>query len=197
MLPPSLLPRKTLAALAGMLVLAGCQTGPTAHPVPSVQQLGGDLKCSTGDHAFEDIQAGWEYCYPAVWKFDVRSQGYASPPQLDLNFDVTDVQRPCPSGVASAAYCSPTGGYFGVMLISTYDRAGAANLSTWAQANLPNARAIQPIAWGNSVEAGRFADGRRIALTPHHVVVMELRAGSLLDLEGGMSARLNTWKFKY
>jgi len=192
-------PRKTLAAMAGLLVLAGCQPGQTPRPVPSVQQLGRDLNCAKGDHGYEDVQAGWEFCFPGVWTFSVRSQGYSNPPQLDLIFDITDTQRPCPTGVASAANCSRTGGFFGVMIISTYDRGSATNLATWAQGN-PNVKdlsSIQPITWGNSVEAGRLADGSRIAMSQHHVVIMVLRTGSLLDLEGGMSTRLGTWKFSY
>jgi hypothetical protein len=43
-----------------------------------------------------------------------------------------------------------------------------------------------------------MADGKRIALTPHHVVILELRSGlDLLDLETPMAARLSTWKFAY
>jgi hypothetical protein len=61
---------------------------------------------------------------------------------------------------------------------------------------LPSPPTFQAINWGNAVEAGRFADGRRIALTPHHVVILDLRSGSL-DLEGVMSARLSTWKFSF
>jgi hypothetical protein len=55
-----------------------------------------------------------------------------------------------------------------------------------------------PIDWGNSAEAALLPDGRRIALTPHQVVIMDLRSGQgLLDLEAQMSKRLRTWKFVY
>jgi hypothetical protein len=192
---------KPLAAIAAVLVLAGCQPGPNTHPVPSVQQIGGDLKCATGDHSFEDVQAGWGFCYPGVWRYNERSQSYHSPDPalLDLTFDITDVSVPCPSGVASSTRpgCSPTGGFYGFMIISTYERGGAGTLATWVQANLPAGAGNQPIRWGNSLEAGHFADGRRIALTPHHVVIMELHSGGLLDLETAMSARLDTWRFTY
>ena len=41
-------------------------------------------------------------------------------------------------------------------------------------------------------------DGRRIALTPHQVVILDLRSGQgLLNLEAEMSKRLSTWKFAY
>ena len=43
-----------------------------------------------------------------------------------------------------------------------------------------------------------MSDGRRIALTPNQVVILELRSGfGLLDLESDMSRRLGTWKFLY
>jgi hypothetical protein len=85
------------------------------------------------------------------------------------------------------------------MVISTYDRAGATDLTGWMQANLKPAPAPgQPIQWGDATEAQQLADGRRIALTPHHVVVMELRFNKDgLDLESAMSTRLGTWKFLY
>ena len=41
-------------------------------------------------------------------------------------------------------------------------------------------------------------DGRRIALTPHYVVILDMRSGQgHLDLEASMSTRLGTWKFLY
>ena len=52
------------------------------------------------------------------------------------------------------------------------------------------------ITWGNAVEAGQLADGRRVALTQHHVVILDLHSG-LLDLETEMSSRLSTWKFSF
>jgi len=52
------------------------------------------------------------------------------------------------------------------------------------------------IRWGNAVEAQKLGDGRRIALTAHHVVIMDLHPG-LLDLETEMASRLGTWKFSF
>jgi hypothetical protein len=104
------------------------------------------------------------------------------------------------------------------MIISTYERGTSSDLVSWIGANLtppspspsasPSASpAISPspssspsilesISWGNAVEAKRLPDGRRIALTPHHVVIMDLHSG-LLDLESAMSTRLGTWVFSY
>ena len=108
------------------------------------------------------------------------------------------------------------------MIISTYERGDSPSLASWIQTNLnpkptpsasPSASAsatpspiqsptpptvLQPIQWGNASDAAVMADGKRIALTPHHVVILELRSGlDLLDLETPMSARLGTWKFAY
>jgi hypothetical protein len=198
MVPPVFDPRKTLAALAGMLVLAGCQPGQTPHPVPSVQQIGRDLNCASGDHAIEDLQAGWGFCYPGTWVYLERSQASQSPPGLDLTFDITDA--PCakpPAGSQQAPVCSPGAGNFGFMIISTYERGTAASLAAWEQANLKTVPNSQPITWSNAVEAARLADGRRIALTQHHVVILDLSRNGLLDLELQMSSRLSTWKFSY
>ncbi len=106
------------------------------------------------------------------------------------------------------------------MIISTYERGNSPSLASWIQTNLnpavpspsPTASSapspsaspsaspttLQPIQWGNATEAALMADGKRIALTQHHVVILELRSGlDLLDLETPMSARLSTWKFVY
>ena len=85
------------------------------------------------------------------------------------------------------------------MVISTYDRAGAPDLMSWIQANLKPTPALgRPIQWGDATEALLLPDGRRVALTPHHVVVMELRFNKDgLDLESMMSTRQSTWKFLY
>ena len=189
-------PRKILATLA-LVALAGCQPN-SPHPVPSVPQIGGDLKCSQGDHGYEDPQAGWGFCYPGTWKYTERSQASQSPPGLDLTFDITFVPTtpgPCPS-TSPAPSVSPCAGDFAFMIISTYQRGDAGSLAAWTASNLKAAPQLETISWGNSVEAARLADGRRIALTPHHVVIMDLHSG-LLNLETEMSARLATWKFSF
>ena len=207
--------RISAAALLALAVVA-CQPGTNTHPVPSVAQIGSDLKCTSGDHGFEDSQAGWGFCYPGTWKYTERSQSSASPPGLDLTFDITDVQCAAASGPSVRPSCAPNAGLFAFMIISTYERGGSANLASWVQANLtppqpsptaqtspspvpsPTAPALTPIQWGNSTEAAMLSDGRRIAMTPHHVVILDIRSGhGLLDLDAEMSARLGTWKFIY
>jgi hypothetical protein len=191
-------PVKSLAAVAALLVLAGCQPGPTSRPVPSVAQIGSNLKCPTGDHGFEDTQAGWGFCYPGTWKYEERSQGSTSPPGLDLTFDITDIPCTSPTGASARPVCSPNAGLFAFMIISTYERGSSQNLAAWELANLTVVPASETITWGDSLEAARFSDGRRIALTQHHVVILDLHSGEgHLDLETEMSRRLNSWKFSF
>jgi hypothetical protein len=188
-------PRRTIAAVALVVALAGCQPG-SAHPVPSVPQIGSNLKCPSGDHGYQDIQAGWGFCYPATWRYIERSQGSQSPPGLDLTFDITDFACSSPAPGGGAPECSPSAGLFAFMIISTYERGSAPDLTSWIQANMTNLPSSDSITWGNSVQAVKLADGRRVALTQHHVVIMELRPGPL-DLEAAMSSRLSTWKFDF
>ncbi len=184
------------------VVLAGCQIGNTSHPIPSVSQIGSDIKCPAGDHGFEDAQAGWGFCYPGTWKYNERAQQSTSPPGLDLTFDITDVPcsspTPVPGQTSPVPICSAGAGLFAFMIISTYERGSATSLADWIQANLGSKVTADSIQWGNAVEAGRLSDGRRIALTPHHVVILDLRAGfGNLDLETEMSTRLSTWQFLF
>ncbi|HVC75702.1 MAG TPA: hypothetical protein VND96_04205 [Candidatus Micrarchaeaceae archaeon] len=195
--------RNLTGALVLLFLLNACWGGPVSHPAPSVAQIGSDLNCPSGDHGFEDGQAGWGFCYPATWQYleRVANPVDAGPTHLDILLSITDV--PCVpaspvAGVAPAPVCQPNAGLFGLMVISTYDRAGATDLASWMQTNLKPVPVGQAIQWGNATEADRLTDGRRIALTPHHVVVMELRFNKDgLDLEALMSTRLNTWKFLY
>jgi hypothetical protein len=193
--------RKAILLLSLLLLVAACQSGPTNRPVPSVSQIGGDLKCASGDHGFSDSEAGWGFCYPGTWRYNERAQSSINPPRLDLTFDITDV--PCApaspvGGQTPRTVCSPGAGLFGFMIISTYERGSSPDLVSWMQTTLPAVPEHQTIAWGNAVEAFRLADGRRIALTQHRVVIMDLRSAlNQLNLEGAMSARLDTWKFSY
>jgi hypothetical protein len=192
---PLPLAAKILTAVAMVIATAGCQPGSGSHPVPSVPQIGADLNCKNGDHGYEDQQVGWGFCYPGSWRYLERSQASASPPGLDRTFDITvfSCSSPAPGG---SPQCSPDAGDFAFMVVSTYERGSSTDLASWIQANLTDPPASESIKWGNSVEAVKLADGRRIALTPHHVVIMDLRPGPL-DLEGNMASRLNTWKFSF
>ncbi len=218
------LQRFTVGLLA--LALAGCQVGPNTHPTPSVAQIGADLNCTGGDHRFADSQAGWGFCYPKFWRYNERAQESLNPPGLDLTLNITVcassvAELPC-SRPEKGVSPPPDVGSFAFMIISTYERGDSTSLASWIQTNLnpqptssPSASptasptsqpspspspqtTLHSIEWGNATEAALMADGKRIALTPHHVVILELRSGlNLLDLETPMSARLSTWKFAY
>ena len=192
----------TLVWIVALVLLAGCQPGSNNRPVPSVAQIGGDLKCASADHGFSDFQAGWGFCYPGTWKYNERSQSSSSPPGLDLTFDITDI--PCvdasaaPGAATPHPVCSPNAGLFAFMIISTYQRGSVSSLAAWEQVNWTTPPTSTPITWGDAVEAAQLPDGRRIAMTQHHVVVLDLHSGQgHLDLETEMSSRLATWKFTY
>ena len=190
-------------ALITVAALAACTTGTPNIPVPSVTELGADLHCGS-DHGYEDLQAGWGFCYPATWKYLPHTQNSVSPPGQDSTFDITDAS-PCTTPAAGEhPSCPPTRGLFAFMIISTYDRAGSKTLSDWVAKNetstfIDSFKNPTAISWGNSSEALVFGtDNVRMALTPHHVIVMELRSGEgNLNLEAAMSSRLASWKFSY
>ena len=192
---------KTLTLLL-LLMVASCQMGPVNHPVPTVSVIGGDLKCASSDHGFSDAAAAWGFCYPGTWRYNLRSQTSTNPVRLDLTFDITDI--PCVTGspVAGATphpVCASGAGLFGFMIVSTVERGSSTDLASWMQANLkPVPTVVEAISWGNASEAAKLSDGRRIALTPHHVVILDLRTTlEQLDLENLMSSRLNTWVFTF
>ena len=184
---PLPIPRTVIAALA-MFALAGCQPG-TARPVPSVPQIGSGLKCASRDEGYEDPQGAWGFCYPGTWKYTPHAQSSASPSGFDLVLDVFN--DPC-----GHTGCGPGEGDFAIIVVSTYTRGTAPDLASWVSTNLGAGQQLQPITWGNAVEAAQLADGRRIALTQHQVVILDLRSGPL-NLEPDMSSRLNTWKFSF
>jgi hypothetical protein len=193
---------KTLTLLL-LLMVSACQTGPVNHPVPSVSQIGGDLKCASGDRGYSDAAAAWGFCYPDTWKYYQRVQSSTNPVRLDLTFDITDANCVPGSPVAGATprpVCASGAGKFGFMIISTFERGSSTDIANWMQANLlkPIPTIAEEIAWGNAHEAVRLSDGRRIALTEHHVVMLDLRTTlDQLDLESLMSSRLNTWVFTF
>src|SRR5487761_614889 len=171
--------RKVTGALVLLFLLNACWGAPVSHPAPTVAQIGSDLNCSPSDHGFEDGQAGWGFCYPATWQYleRVANPVDAGPTHLDILLSITDVPcvpgTPDTTGAPPPLVCQPQAGLFGLMVISTYAR-------------------------GAATEASQLTDGRRIALTPHQVVVLDLRfTKDGLDLEASMSTRLSTWKFLY
>jgi hypothetical protein len=197
---PPPIPPKILTAAALVLLLASCQVGSSPRSVPTVPQIGSDLKCARGDHGYADEQLGWGFCYPSSWRYTEKVQATDSPSGVDLTFAITclsDCKPQCPTPASGTpASCPPEIGLFGFMIISTDDRAGASDLGSWLDAKLPHATRGDPLHWGNALEATRLADGRLVALTPHSVVILDVHP-SLLDLDGEMNSRLATWKFTY
>lgn len=206
-------PRSVLRTLAVPLLatlLVACQPGGTDRPVPSVNQIGSDLKCASGDHGYAD-PAGWGFCYPADWKYTLRAQPSVDMrglQELDVTFDITSIPTvngsplpPCPSPAPAPQnppVCSTTVGQFAYMIVSTYQRAGVPDVASFLQRDVSPVRVGTPISWGNAVQAVRLDDNRRVALTPTQVVILDLRSGvGNLDLEAAMSSRLDKWKFYY
>jgi hypothetical protein len=192
--------KRLTLVLVLLFLLNACQRGPVTQPPPSVAQIGSDLNCAAGDHGFEDAGAGWGFCYPATWQYLERSNSSTSPARLDLLLYFTKVTcvpgTPDPS--APRPVCSPGTGAFGLVVVSTFEIGSATSLTTWMQANLNPVPTGQSIQWANATEAIQLTDGRRIALTAHHVVLLDLRANKDgLDLEAQLSTRLSTWKFLY
>jgi hypothetical protein len=189
------------ALILALLALAGCQPGSGVRPAPSVAQIGGDLKCASGDIGLGDGQAGWGFCHPTSWRYIEKAQSSQSPDpvRLDLTFDITDVACTVAAAGPSGATPSTCSSYlFAFMIVSTYERGSSANLSDWVQANLHAPLTMTSISWGNADEAAQLTDKRWIALTPHHVVILDIRSGQgQLDLDAQMSSRLSTWNFSY
>ncbi|HKC19952.1 MAG TPA: hypothetical protein VKE27_10015, partial [Candidatus Dormibacteraeota bacterium] len=133
-------------------------------------------------------------------RYQEKVQATDSPSGVDLTFEITcltDCKPICPTPTSGEpTTCTPQTGLFGFMIVSTYDRGGASDLDGWLASKLPHATKGDPLEWGNALEAAKLSDGRRVALTPHDVVILDVHP-SLLDLDGEMSSRLGTWKFTY
>ncbi|HKW06492.1 MAG TPA: hypothetical protein VJS19_02880 [Candidatus Dormibacteraeota bacterium] len=168
--------------------------------MPTVPQIGGDLKCANGDHGYTDQQLGWGFCYPSSWRYTQKLQATDSPTGVDLTFEITcltDCKPQCPTPPSGTpATCPTETGLFGFMIISTDNRGAASDLGSWLTSNLPHARRGDRLDWGNAIEAAKLDDGRLVALTQHDVVILDVHP-SLLDLDGEMTSRLGTWKFTY
>ena len=175
-----------LAVIAAGLFV-GCappttQARPPATPTPSSQS-----SCQGDDHAIADAQLGWGFCYPATWRYRERSAQVGPPQGIDTTFDIVEF-----------APNTPDDGKFGFMIVSTYQRQGAAHLADWVQQYAPDQTGLHPLSWGNAQEAVQADSGRRLALTPHHVVELDIREGvGNLGVEEIMSSRLATWRFDY
>lgn len=181
--------RAALAALGALLALSACQQSASHTPPPGSPT--GSVHCATGDSAEVNEPLGWGFCVPATWRAlgGPKTQRTDAPKGVDTVYDITDFAPGANNGL------------FGVMIISTDDRGSAADLKDWISQNIGGGLQLQTVQWGNAVEAYQEVGGqhpRWFALTPHHVVILELHSGvGNLDLSAAMAPRLGTWRFTY
>jgi hypothetical protein len=173
-----------LATATAILCLAACSVGGAGgpRPAPSIRVEGQNVKCAAEDHGIDDVQYGWSWCYPKSWKFQERLQPTSHPKGVDATFDIVN---DLPRG-------TPGSGDFGFVIVGTYDIGGAADLRAWIEANVGPGQQLTSFSWANAREAVVDGDGRRYALTAHHVVELDVR-GPAIDAE--MVKRLDRWKF--
>ena len=190
----------SLALAVFLLALVSCQFGTGARPEPTISSVQTGAKCAQGDHAYDDAQLGWAFCYPGTWRFNERFQRSDAPQGTDATFDVVN-EPPCASPTEPGArpVCPPDAGLFGFMIVGTYQRGSAAGLADWLKVSEPGDSSTDPITWGNAIEAVRVkGTTRRYALTQHQVVLLDLRSGAgNLDLNAEMARRLQNWKFSF
>lgn len=182
--------RASLVA-ALLLILSSCspQNGQRPAAAPTVRPASGSLTCPGGDHGLDEAQLGWGFCYPPTWRFRERLQPTSNPKGVDATFDIIVVP---PVEEADK-------GQFGFLIVGTYETGGAGSLREWAARYLGDVK-LAPLQWGNATDAATLSgpNPRRIALTPHHVVLMDIREGrGNLDLDSELSKRLASWKFEY
>lgn len=174
---------RATAFFALVLLLAVCSTGSSPpRPTPTITTEGANVHCSNGDHGLDhSLQFGWTFCYPGTWRFQERLQPSSHPAGVDDTFDIVN---DLPAGQAGS-------GDFGFVIVGTYELGGASDLASWMKANEGGAE-LTPIRWGNAKDAGVDGQGRRFALTAHHVVELDARGSAIGQ---SMADRLSTWNF--
>lgn len=185
-----MLTRPLLATLVAFALVA-CSSGPgqstasmqAASPAPRAEPA--TPTCAVDDHLLQDRVLGWAFCYPTTWRFFVRSQTSQTPKGVDLTLDISD-----------AGASGDEKGQFAFVIIGTYERAHSASLQDWMSANHV-AGQLDPITWGDALEAGQVHGTNRLfALTPHQVVELDIRAGRS-RIGQQLADRLATWRFSY
>ena len=161
----------------------GCSpnsTTPQPRPSASASDRNEGLACTGDDVPLNVLTLGWGFCHPKGWSIVQRSIATTAPPGVDTTLDV----------VASD-------GFFGFMIVGSYQRGSAATLKEWLAANEPDDADVEPIAWGNAREAVQVRGQlKRYALTDRRVYALTEREGAgNLDVEGAMQPRLTTWNF--
>ena len=136
--------------------------------------------CAGDDVELDVLTLGWAFCHPKGWSIVQRSIATSNPQGVDTTLDV----------VAGD-------GFFGFMIVGSYQRGNAASLNDWLAANAPGDAQVEPIAWANATQAVSVKGQlRRYAMTSHRVYALTLREGAgNLDLEAAMQPRLTSWSF--
>ena len=171
---------RCLPGLLLLLLLAACvpnSAGP--HPAPSSSAVG-TARCADGDVELDVLSLGWAFCHPRDWSIVQRNIPTQAPVGVDTTLDV----------VAGD-------GFFGFIIVGSYERGSAVTLADWLAANAPGDAKTTPIAWGNARESAQV-DGqlKRYALTDHRVYALTLREGAgNLDLDAALKPRLGSWSF--
>ncbi len=173
-------------ALAAALLATSCAGDPGARAIPTPTPTP-PVACAAGDAALVESALGWAFCLPGTWRYRERTQSTQAPVGTDTTFDVTDFAT------------GPTHGLFGFIIVSTDPRVPGQSLSEWVAQNVQPGLQLAAITWGNSDQAFKEVGGSRyFALTPHHVIVLQLNfASDNLDLRTAMEPRLGTWRFAY
>ena len=172
-----------LLVVIGILSLAGCVPGGTTpRAAPTIRTEGQGVRCAGDDHAVDEVQFGWSWCYPKSWKFQERLQPTGRPKGVDATFDIVN---DLPKG-------TPGSGDFGFLIVGTYDIGPVSGLREWVTANIGPDLQLTSFTWANAREALVDGDGRRYALTAHHVVELDVRGPAIA---GEMVKRLDRWRF--
>lgn len=176
-------PRLLRALLPGLLLMlvlpASCTPNSTAtSPSPSPTKAA--AHCPGDDVELDVLSLGWSFCHPKGWSIVQRNIATSAPAGVDTTLDVVG-----------------SDGFFGFIIVGSYQRGSAATLKDWLTANEPGDADVQPITWGNAREAVSVTGQlKRYALTDRRVYALTLREGvGNLDLEAAMRPRLTTWSF--
>lgn len=174
----ALLPGLVVSAVILSACSPNSMPASTKPPASSTRQP--VSRCAGDDVELDVLTLGWAFCHPKGWSIVQRSIATSNPQGVDTTLDV----------VAGD-------GFFGFMIVGSYQRGNAASLNDWLAANAPDDTQVEPIAWANASQAVSVKGQlKRYAMTSHRVYALTLREGAgNLDLEAAMQPRLSSWSF--
>jgi hypothetical protein len=178
-------PRRSMlpCLLLSVVLLSACSpnstptsTRPPASSSPQQQAS----RCAGDDVELDVLTLGWAFCHPKGWSIVQRSIATSTPAGVDTTLDVVG-----------------SDGFFGFMIVGSYQRGNAATLKDWLATNEPDDTQVDPITWANATEAVSVRGQlKRYAMTGRRVYALTLREGAgNLDLDAAMQPRLATWSF--